>query len=163
MRGNFSLEFFENRIAVIQILSLAQPDKEKAAGSTRCRGGHAKSAAWLQPRAKTFKLSKIGQARRLAWRENSSKFRKLIQNRAIKSGFRNLRGSKCAMTCARGQWYFRPATAWRNGGGFMRTMLRWKTYDTARLSSGLKYSHIVGARGKYDNFYRQTAEKSALT
>ena len=45
MRGNFSLEFIENRIAVFQILSLAQPDKEKAAGSTQCRGGHAKSAA----------------------------------------------------------------------------------------------------------------------
>lgn len=44
MRGNFSLEFIENRISVFQILSLAQPDKEKAAGSTRCRGGHAKSA-----------------------------------------------------------------------------------------------------------------------
>ena len=45
MRGNFSLEFIENRIAVFQILSLAQPDKEEAAGSTRCRGGYAKSAA----------------------------------------------------------------------------------------------------------------------
>ena len=45
MRGNFSLEFIENRIAVFQILSLAQPDKEEAAGLTRCRGGHAKSAA----------------------------------------------------------------------------------------------------------------------
>ena len=45
MRGNFSLEFIENRIAVFQIHSLAQPDKEEAAGSTRCRGGYAKSVA----------------------------------------------------------------------------------------------------------------------
>lgn len=45
MRGKISLEFIDNRIAIFQIPSPAQPDKEEAAGLTRCRGGHAKSAA----------------------------------------------------------------------------------------------------------------------
>ena len=44
-----------------------------------------------------------------------------------------------------------------NGGGFMRTMLRLESYDAAMLSSGLKYSLLVGVRGKYDRFYRQTS------
>ncbi len=39
----------------------------------------------------------------------------------------------------------------------MRTMLRLESYDAAMLSGGLKYSLVVGGRGKYDRFYRQTS------
>ena len=63
---NSPLKFIDNLIAVFQILSLAQPDKEEAAGSTRCRGGYAESAAGrgavkrdlsLAPRRLTYQKS----------------------------------------------------------------------------------------------------------
>ncbi len=44
-----------------------------------------------------------------------------------------------------------------NGGGFMRTMLRLESYDVVTLNDSLRYSLVVGVRGKYDRFYRQTS------